>query len=91
MFEINNKDTRKMLMALFWCLLLTLNIYFTPFSNVSIGNFEQEFWSKAEHEVQKVSVFGVILVLIYPHSDWIRRDTEYLSVFNPKAEKYGPE
>ena len=29
----------------------------------------------------KVSVFGVILVCIFAHSDWIRRDTEYLSVF----------
>ena len=26
-----------------------------------------------------VSVFGVILVPIFRHSDWIRRDTEYLS------------
>ena len=29
----------------------------------------------------KVSVFGVILVRIFSHSDWIRRDTPYLSVF----------
>ena len=28
----------------------------------------------------KVSVFWVILVLIFPHSDWIRRDTPYLFV-----------
>ena len=28
----------------------------------------------------KVSVFGVILVHIFPHLDWIRRDTEYLSL-----------
>ena len=32
---------------------------------------------------------------IFPHSDWIRRDTEYLSVFCPNAgkmrEKCGPE
>ena len=28
-----------------------------------------------------VSVFGVFLVRIFPHSDWIRRDTRYLSVF----------
>ena len=27
-------------------------------------------------------VFGVILVRIFPHSDWIRRDTDYLSVFS---------
>ena len=29
---------------------------------------------------EKVSVFGVILVCILPHSDWIRRDSLYLSV-----------
>ena len=28
-----------------------------------------------------MSVFGVILVRIFPHSDWMRRDTEDLSVF----------
>ena len=31
------------------------------------------------------------LVRIFPHSDWIRRDTEYLSVFSPNVGKYGPE
>ena len=31
------------------------------------------------------------LVLIFPHLDWIRRDTRYLSVFSPNAGKYGPE
>ena len=30
----------------------------------------------------KVSVFGVFLVSIFPHLDWIRRDTEYLTVFS---------
>ena len=30
------------------------------------------------------------LVRIFPHSDWIRRDTSYLSVFSPSAEKYRP-
>ena len=39
----------------------------------------------------KMFVFGVCLVCIFPYSDWIRRDTEYLSVFSPKAGKYGPE
>ena len=32
-----------------------------------------------------------VLVRIFPHSDWIRRVTEYLSVFSPNAGKYGPE
>ena len=31
------------------------------------------------------------LVRIFPHSDWIRRDTPYLSVFSPDAGKYRPE
>ena len=31
------------------------------------------------------------LVHIFPHSDWIRRHTEYLSVFSPNAGNYRPE
>ena len=31
------------------------------------------------------------LVRIFPHSDWIRRDTKYLFVFSSNAGKYGPE
>ena len=31
------------------------------------------------------------LAYIFPHSDWIRRDTEHLSVFSPNTGKYGPE
>ena len=34
-------------------------------------------------------IFGVFLVLIFSHSDWIRRDT-YLSVFSLNAGKYRP-
>ena len=33
----------------------------------------------------------IFLVRILSDSDWIRRDTPYLSVFSPNAEKYGPE
>ena len=39
----------------------------------------------------KESVFRVFLVLIFPHSHWIRRDTPYLSVSSPNAGKYRPE
>ena len=39
----------------------------------------------------KVSIFGIFLLRIFSHSDWIRRDTDYLSVFSPNAEKCGPE
>ena len=34
-----------------------------------------------------MSVFGVFLVRIFPHSEWIRRDT----LFSPNAVKYRPE
>ena len=37
------------------------------------------------------SVFRIILVRIFPHSNWKLRDTEYLSVFSPYAGKCGPE
>ena len=40
------------------------------------------------HPAWKVSKYGVFLVRIFPHSDWIRRDTSYLSVFSPNAGKY---
>ena len=39
----------------------------------------------------KVSLFGVFLVRILPHSKWIPTDTPYLTVFSPNAGKYGPE
>ena len=32
-----------------------------------------------------------LLVRIFPHLGWIRRDTKHLSVFSPNAGKYGPE
>ena len=38
----------------------------------------------------KVFLFGVFLVRIFPHSDWIQRNTPYLSVFSPNTAKYGP-
>ena len=31
------------------------------------------------------------LARIFSHSDWIRRDTSYLSVFSPNVGRYGPE
>ena len=34
-----------------------------------------------------MSVFGVILVRIFPHKDWIKRDTPHLSVFSPNTWK----
>ena len=41
--------------------------------------------------LREASVFGVFLVHIFPHSDRIRKDTPYLSVFSPNAGKYRSE
>ena len=40
---------------------------------------------------EKCPYRGFFLVRIFPHSDWIRRLTPYLSVFSLNAGKYGPE
>ena len=40
MFKVNNKDTKTTPIASFLCLYWQLGTYFTPFSVVSIVNFE---------------------------------------------------
>ena len=74
----------------FACRFLTLIlIYF--WNAINCGQYLFKFNNKHTSTAWKVSVFGVILVRIFPHSVWIRRDTEYLSGFNPNAGKYGAE
>ena len=41
--------------------------------------------------VKSVRNTELFLARIFPHSDWIRRDTKYVSVFSPNAGKYGPD
>ena len=43
------------------------------------------------HTAWIVSVFGIFLVRIFPHSDWIWKDSPYLSIFSPNAGNKGPE
>ena len=50
-----------------------------------------EILKKHMHCVKSVQIRSFFLVHIFPHSDWIRRETEYLSSFSPNAGKYGPE
>ena len=53
------------------------------------SNFLVNFVYKALREKCPNTEF--FLVLIFPHTDWIGRDTKCLSVFSPNAGKYGPE
>ena len=41
MFKVNNKNTRTTSIKSFWCFSCYIWTYFTPFSNVSIVDFEQ--------------------------------------------------
>ena len=43
------------------------------------------------HTAWKLSVFKVFLVRIFPHLDWIRRNTSYFSIFSADGGKYRPE
>ena len=53
-----------------------------------LNNFQPAFTLELTSTTWKVSVFGVILVLIFPYSDWIQRHTECLSIFSPNVGKY---
>ena len=41
MFKVNNKNTRKTSMMSLWCFYFELRTYFSPFSSVFTGYFEQ--------------------------------------------------
>ena len=58
---------------------------------VSFIRFSSMFHFYTPCTAWKWSVFGAFLLRIFRHSDGIRRDMKYLSVFSPNAEKYGPE
>ena len=66
---------------------ISKNTFFTE--HVSGTASWEEFMIKSAKVISdkalKVSVFGIILVRIFSHLDWMRRDTEYLSVFSPNA------
>ena len=73
------------------------------FWSLFISNFFQCFFLTAHfhfENIEKPLVFSLremcpntefFLVRVFSHSDWIRKDTKYLSVFSPNAGKYGPE
>ena len=56
----------------------------------------KRFWVRnlsVRHSVERVRIrsYGPHFSLIFPHSDWIRRDIPYLSVFSRNVGKHGPE
>ena len=76
--------------------------WFSDSCKAPIFLFSDDFWGNRSYLVRlnlldisittwKMSVFGVFLVRIFPHLDWIRRGTPYLSVFSPNTGKYTPD
>ena len=61
------------------------------FFEILLPKFKLTVVGRIYHPAWKVSVFGLFLVRIFLHTDWIRRDTPYLSVLSPNAGKYAPE
>ena len=49
---------------------------------VSIETDDIDIWEE---------IFGVFLVCICPHFDWLWRDTKYLSLFSQNTRKHWPE
>ena len=64
------------------------NVCCIPLLHVILENIST-FLTFSLHE--KCPNTELFLVRIFPHLDWIRRDTEYLSVFSLNAGKYGLE
>ena len=62
-------------------------------SKYIIFDLKNFFWlfEKAIHCVKSVRIWSFSGPYFAAHSDWIWRDTEYLSVFNPNVGKYRPE
>ena len=57
-------------------------------TRLEVDNDSQTTYPSLREKYPNMKFF---LVRIFPHSNWIRRDTKYLSLFSPNARKYGPE
>ena len=56
------------------------------------SSFQVIFWKSLRLTLcEKCPNTEYFPVRIFPHSDWIRRDNSYFSVFSPNAGKHGPE
>ena len=89
MFQVNNKYA-----SLQWyynILILTSLIRHISIREMLISKSISNFWEtqekEASHTEWKVSLFWVLLVRIFPYSDWIRRAFPVLSL---NVGKYGP-
>ena len=64
---------------------------FTKFQLFELANRHHHKCFTGTVTALKVYVFVVVLIRIFPHSDCIWKNTEYLSVFSPNTGKNQPE
>ena len=67
---------------------LFVHLFYMYFYLVAAGLWPDFLWTPLLKKCQYSEIFRSVSS---PHSDCIRRDMEYLSVFSPNAGKYGPE
>ena len=81
MFKVNNKNTR----TSFWCFYCWLWTYFTPFSSVSIVDFEQANvnWVKKSQYKKPAHYFWSIRI----RCDWVK-SSFYLTLLRPIFQWY---
>ena len=97
--EENKVDSARQVLNLFWTIL---NSYFSTHCLLSLSvspttlhffllpcdiSYTLKTYDVIIPTAWKMSIFGVFLVLILPHSDWIQRDTPCLSVFTRNMDQ----
>ena len=92
--DIHCGDKEQKCFGLFWIYLprrITTRKEITANAPTRTPEYENQSTRRSSTYKQqtawKVSVFGVFLVRILLHLDWIRGDTEYRSVFSPNCGK----
>ena len=93
---LRHKSLTGFSVMIFKALIMMISIYLFRWVQNSHNDepLNHFFFTLCNNTTWKVSVFGVFLVRIFPHSDWIQRaefSGPYFPAFSPNAEKYGPE
>ena len=60
----------------------------TLFSSTQNCKFLTFIKNQATQHYVKSAFIRIFVVHVFPHSDRVRKDTEYLSVFSPNAQKW---
>ena len=73
-----------------------ISLFYQGFLSTALMRSLPRVFSRSASNYQTIHCIKSVRIgsysgLYFSHSDWIRRDTSYLSVFSPNAGKYRPE